>query len=118
MDAEHIARACHEANRVLQLAEGEQPSPHWELAPAWQRAASREGVSEALARRLTPRAQHDAWCAAKYADGWSHGPVKDGRERTHPFLVPWDELPAGQRRKDVLFCAIVAALGPDGEAGR
>jgi hypothetical protein len=115
MDAEYIARACHEANRVLQAASGEEPSPHWELAPAWQRESAREGVAAALARRLTPRQQHDAWCESRYADGWTHGPVKDAVARTHPGLVPWDQLPAGQRRKDVLFAAIVEALRPDDE---
>jgi hypothetical protein len=117
MDAEHIARACHEANRVLQVAAGEPSSAHWEFAPAWQREAAREGVAAALASKLTPREQHEAWCQARYADGWTHGPVKDQVRLTHPWLVPWEDLPADQRLKDVLFCAIVAALG-DGEASR
>jgi hypothetical protein len=53
---------------------------------------------------------HVSWCRLKRAEGWEYGPVKDGEAKTHPCLVLHGELPCEQRRKDVLFGAILAAL--------
>ena len=46
------------------------------------------------------RMEHLRWCAEKWLDGWQKGPVKDERERTHPNLVPWEELSEEDRDKD------------------
>jgi hypothetical protein len=43
-------------------------------------------------------------------DGWVYGEVKDAEKKTHPCLVPFDQLPLFQQKKDKLFCAIVDAL--------
>ncbi|QFY14483.1 hypothetical protein GBF35_25855 [Nonomuraea phyllanthi] len=104
-----IARVCHEANRVLQIAAGEEPSPHWPDAPDWQQESAIKGVEAALSG-ATPQHLHESWCAAKLADGWTYGPVKDAAARTHPCLVPYGDLPEAQRVKDHLFHAIVRAF--------
>jgi hypothetical protein len=39
-------------------------------------------------------------------------PVKDETAKTHPDLVPFDDLPEHERQKDRLFMAIVHALAP------
>lgn len=113
VDAGMIARVCHEANRALQTALAEDGvSPPWDSAPAWQRESAVDGVQKALAG-ASPEELHESWCAFKRADGWVYGPVKDGDAKTHPCLVPYDELPAGQRLKDELFSAIVGVLRPE-----
>lgn len=104
-----IAAACHEVNRVLQLALGEEPSPHWESAPDWQVESAVAGVHEAL-RGASPAQLHQSWCDQKYRDGWVHGPAKDEDDRTHPCLVPYDELPESQKVKDYTFQAVVKAM--------
>jgi len=110
MDASAIARVCHEANRALQIEAGDPAvSPSWDEAPEWQRASAVEGVAEARAG-ATPEQLHDSWCDSKVRDGWSFGAVKDAEAKTHPCLVPYDELPEDQRRKDAVFGAIVGAL--------
>jgi len=107
---DEIARVCHEANRAIQLiTDDPAPSPEWREAPDWQRESAVAGVAKALAG-VTPAELHQAWCDAKVADDWSYGPVKDGDAKTHPCLVPYDELPEEQRIKDVVFASIVAAL--------
>jgi len=53
---------------------------------------------------------HEEWMARRKAAGWRYGPEKDERLKTHPCLVPYSELDARQRQKDVLFLAIVSAL--------
>lgn len=109
-DLEAIARVCHDANRAWQIATGDPaPSPTWDEAPEWQRESARLGVRDAL-RGLTPEALHERWSAHKLAEGWLYGEVKDADARTHPCLVPYDELPPEQRAKDALFGAIVGTL--------
>jgi hypothetical protein len=107
---EEIARVCHEANRAVQTLLGDPaPSPAWDDAPDWQRESAVAGVREALVG-ADPAGLHEAWCAAKRANGWTYGPVKDPAARTHPCLVPYAELPEGERIKDRLFMAVVDAL--------
>jgi hypothetical protein len=50
------------------------------------------------------------WCAQKENDGWVYGPQKDAVAKTHPCLVPYEQLSADQRKKDRLFFAIVPAV--------
>lgn len=108
MNAIEIARVCHEANRAYCLSIGDDSQVAWDVAPIWQRDSAIAGVAFRLDHATAlPSAQHDAWCAAKWADGWKHGTVKDATAKTHPCLVPYDQLPEEQRRKDALFQAIV-----------
>lgn len=108
-----IARVCHEANKALCDGLGDTSQKHWDEAEAWQRNSAIEGVKFALANPNAPdSAQHDAWCADKVKDGWVHGDVKDPVKKTHPCLVPFDQLPLGQQAKDTLFKAVVKSLMP------
>lgn len=107
-----IARVCHEANRAYALETGEDPStvwPGWDEAPDEIHASALEGVAKALAG-ATPEQLHESWCAAKLVAGWTFGTVRDNAAKRHPCLVPYEELPEAQRRKDALFSAIVGAL--------
>lgn len=106
---EQIARVCHDANASWCRAIGDYSQTSWFDAPSWQRASALEGVEKALAG-ATPQELHESWCQAKIRDGWVFGVAKDPEARTHPCLVPYDELSEEQRRKDALFAAIVGAL--------
>jgi hypothetical protein len=108
---EAIARVCHEANRAWCEANGDDSQTGWADAGDWQREAAITGVQVAL-KGATAEEQHDAWCREKAAAGWVYGPVKDPERKSHPCLVPYDQLPETQRAKDALFVAIVRALGP------
>ena len=46
--------------------------------------------------------EHDLWRKAKEADGWIYGEQRDENKRTHPDLVPWDDLPEGEREKNLI----------------
>lgn len=109
-DLTTIARVCHEANRALQITQGDPAvSPPWDEAPDWQREAAIAGVTAAL-DGATPEQLHYAWCTERINAGWRYGPVKDAETLTHPCLVPYGDLPEGQRDKDRVFLAIVRAL--------
>jgi len=106
-----IAQICHEANRAYCLTLGDSSQVAWEDAPEWQKQSAMNGVRLHLFNPdLPPSASHEAWMKEKLADGWRYGAVKDAEAKTHPCIVPWHELPDDQRRKDVLFAAIVEAM--------
>lgn len=107
MTIEQTAQVCHEANRALQIAQGDpDPSPHWENAPDWQKDSAIEGVTHALAGKGA-RELHEEWLAFKREGGWSYGVKKDALAKTHPCMVPYDRLPPEQKLKDHIFSVIV-----------
>lgn len=106
-----IAQVCHEANFAWCIVHGDTSAFRWERAPEWQRESAIRGVTVAL-EGVSAEQQHEAWMADKLAEGWVHGPVKDGAAKTHPCLVAYDALPADQKAKDALFQGVVHALAP------
>lgn len=111
MEAERIARVAHEVNRALCIAFGDHSQAPWEDAPEWQRESAIKGVVFRQQNPDSPTcAQHEAWAGEKIAAGWTYGDVKDVEAKTHPCLVPFEDLPPEQRAKDWLFVAVVRAL--------
>lgn len=50
---------------------------------------------EQLARR-----EHERWMEVMLADGWRYGPETNRVRKRHSSLVPWEELPDSEKRKD------------------
>lgn len=112
-DVDKIARVAHEAIRAWQAANGQDAAPPWSRAPAWQKQASREAVLWRIGnRKAPPSAQHDQWMAEKAAAGWKHGAVKDGVRKTHPLMIPYEDLPEVERLKDALMAGVILSLAP------
>ena len=106
-----IAYVCHQANKAWCQSEGDESQTDWAFAEQWQRDSAIKGVKFRLENpEAGPDAQHNAWSADKIADGWVYGEVKDVEKKTHPCLVPFEQLPEFQQKKDRLFSAIVDAL--------
>lgn len=106
-----IAKIVHQANKAYCEALGDFSQREWESAAAWQQDSAIDGIRKVIdGEANTPEEQHQAWCDFKKEDGWIYGPRKDEFLKTHPCLVPYNELPAEQRRKDHLFRAIVQAM--------
>lgn len=111
MTIEQIARVCHEANRAYCLTQGDPSQKPWEEAAEWQRASAIKGVEFALFNpQADASAQHNSWLTDKLKDGWKFGPVKNEAKKEHPCIVPFEQLPEAQKRKDQLFLAVVQAL--------
>ena len=50
---------------------------------------------------ILARPEHDRWCESLQAKGWTYGPgPKNPQEKTHPCLVPWEQLSEVERDKD------------------
>lgn len=54
-----------------------------------------QDLVEVLARNT-----HDLWARKRIADGWVHGPRRDDTARTHPNLVPYDDLAESEKEYD------------------
>ena len=113
MTTEQIAQVAHEANRAYCHTQGDESQLPWEAAPDWQKASAINGVQHILDGAVdSPEESHRSWCAQKQDEGWVYGPVKDSDAKTHPCMVPYDQLPPDQQVKDHLFFAVVRALAP------
>lgn len=107
---EDIARVVHAANAELQAIQGDPvPSQPWDAESQELQDNVVLGVRNAR-DGYTPAEHHQAWVDDKLAHGWRYGPAKDPQAKTHPCLVPFDDLPRDQRVKNVLFIAIVRAM--------
>lgn len=52
-------------------------------------------LQEILAEKV-----HDAWARQRIAEGWVLGSARDEQARTHPGLVPYEELPESEKQYD------------------
>lgn len=57
-----------------------------------------EDVME-LAERLAENT-HEVWAMGKLAEGWRYGEKLDRDNKTHPLLVPYDELSESDKDYD------------------
>lgn len=102
---------CHQANKAWCHINGDHTQKDWEQAESWQKESAILGVQFRLQNPdAGDSAQHEAWMKTKLEEGWIYGPDKDPKKKTHPCIVPFEELPEFQQKKDALFCAIVDAL--------
>jgi hypothetical protein len=50
--------------------------------------------------RALARNAHEIWATPRIVDGWRYGPVRDDARKTHPCLIPYDELPESEKEYD------------------
>ena len=80
-----IAIAVHEAVNAVRLGLGQEALRAWTDAPQWQKDSTYDNVDKALAGNFGPRDSHEAWM---------------------------DDLPEGERAKDLVVVRVVEALRP------
>ncbi len=103
---ERAAALGHGINRVWCIMNGDHSQDHWEDTPSWQRASVLEGVKYHVENpNANVNDSHDYWMKYKLSEGWVYGEEKDAEKKTHPFLVPYNDLPPEQKIKDSLFQA-------------
>lgn len=57
-------------------------------------------------RKSSPEELHDDWVGAYEAMGWEYGPERDPEAKTHPDMVPFDDLEPREQAKDAVFVAL------------
>ena len=106
-----IAELCHEANKAYCELIGDYSQVHWDKAEDYQH----EGIFNSIVNRIadpkmTHKDGHKEWMKFRELDGWVYGKVKDTKKKTHPCMIPYDELPPSQQTKDYIFHSIVKAM--------
>lgn len=103
-----IAKACHQANLAYCVCMGDHSQVRWDEAPEDIKNSAVVGVMHHLMNpEITPEESHEVWMEFKAKEGWVYGPTKDAGHKTHPCMVPYEQLPVAQRAKDYLFKATV-----------
>lgn len=54
-----------------------------------------KNLAEEMAKNV-----HEVWAARRIADGWTYGEKRDDEKKTHPCLVPYEELPESEKEYD------------------
>ena len=89
-----IAQVIHAANR--QYAEcigGQIVKLSWEDIREEERQGLIKAVIGMIKEPKTPETSHEAWCEARKADGWTKDKVYSQHRKTHPNLIPYNQLP-------------------------
>jgi len=98
-----FAIQIHEANKVLCDTMGDHSQEHWNEAPGYNHMSATLTVRALFANpNLTPSDLHDIWMDGKKADGWKYGETKDREAKTHPSMIPYNDLSKLEQYKDHL----------------
>jgi len=57
-------------------------------------------------RSGSPAELHGGWVQAYINMGWTYGPKRDPAAKTHPDMVPFDQLGQAEQDKDAVFIAL------------
>jgi len=107
---QRIAQLVYETARLeAWLMDRRIPAEPW-----WERDEDfRQRFCDKLTDILTgaeipdPEKAHEEWVKEHKEKGWTYGPKLDLEAKTHPNMVPYDQLPAAERERDAVFLAIV-----------
>jgi len=111
MGFSQAAMVAHEVIRALQIAHNEEgiALPWHDVTPDI-RESCKIGVKRVYDNPdITVEELHQSWCDTKLAQGWVWGPVRNAELKQHHCLVPYADLSAHDKSKDLLFLNTVKA---------
>ncbi len=74
-----------------------------------QRARRIKAMQECAVRSTSDAERHESWMKMYVDSGWVYGEQFDPAKKTHPNLMPWDQLPATTRSKARIFDIVAKA---------
>ena len=103
------AKFVYEGARIAAIAAKAPivPEPYDKREPAF-----RVQFEQVITRQMGPERSADAevlhedWVRAYEQMGWVCGPVRDTEKKTHPDMVPYNDLGQLERDKDAVFVAL------------
>lgn len=55
----------------------------------------------------SPEEAHNSWMEAYFNMGWRYGEKRDAEKKTHPDLVPYEQLEQAEKDKDAIFLSFI-----------
>ncbi len=59
------------------------------------------------------KVEHIRWCWDKILHGWFFGPAKDNTRKTHPSIIPYEDLSEAEKEKDRELVRMIPSLLKD-----
>lgn len=116
---EATAKVAHEVNRGYCEALVEEVQPPWEEALEWQQESAMRWVIFYMNKpEAGPEESHYWWMNEKKQDGWVYGVEKSEENKTHPWLIPFEQLPKEQQAVHFMFKSVVHAMVNGGYHGK
>jgi len=114
MKIEDIAKVCHEVNKIYSKIIGDINTLPWDHMNNEMKYSVISGVEfvQDYVGKVTPQIIHDNWWRHKRNDGWVYGEEKDQYKKTHPCMVPFEDLSEEVKNKDIIFITVVESLIP------
>lgn len=104
-----IAKVIHSANKAYADAIGGRLlNPSWEEAPEQQRQDLLKAIASTIINPQTPQFSHEQWCLAREKEGWTKDINYNPHRKTHPSLVPFDQLTFEEQFKSHLYMGIAS----------
>lgn len=109
---ERISRQCHEANALIVCTFEYQEYIPWENISQEFKDNTANSIVEAIVwmkkgNILAPEDVHNFWMDHKKSQGYVYGAKKCPKLKTHPLLVPYEELSPVDQFKDINFINII-----------
>lgn len=92
-ELDFIASVAHSVQCGIDYAFGLPELHQWGLMGEVYKNQMKASVRAVLVHDKSPKSLHDSWVKRLTQEGWVRGEVKDAEKKTHPLLVPFDELP-------------------------
>ena len=111
-----MMETIHDVNNAIRVHFGEKADPPLNELSKEVLVGKLNGIKKVIENPgITPEMMHKEWMDSHIKDGWVYGEVKDFEKKTHPCLIPYEELPENQRLKDRIFVALVNSMKYKGE---
>ena len=111
MSIRNLACVCYEVNRAICIATGDESRFPWSYISELEQKSTISGIEFALENPgASINSHHEAWMAYKIAEGWVWGVEKNEKLKTHPDLVPYDQLTLAKKTKYYVFRQTVFVL--------
>jgi hypothetical protein len=107
---EFAVQLLYELNLVVRKLTNQQPIVEFKDISQ----EKKEYVKSALlscwtGEKRTHEEQHKLWMQNKLEAGWTYGEKEDAVAKTHPSILPYDQLSWTEKLKDMLFQAVAEA---------
>jgi hypothetical protein len=104
-----IAKVIHSANRAyVDAIGGRAVNLTWEEIREEERQGLIKAVASMIVNPQLPETSHEQWCLAREKEGWTKDVRYDYNRKTHPNLIPYDQLPLEEQFKDHMFMGIAS----------